>query len=172
MRPRDHFVGHAAGLFTNFIVPPAHEPLDRIHGVLRIRYRLTFRYLADQPLARLGDGHYGRRRPRPLLVGDHHRLAALHHGHYRVRRSQVNSNNLAHCCHSSSNFLPFPLACNSLKSRRIQPSSRVSSLARSEVYMLSVCLSSLLIAPVSHSFSWYCHMAFHLRSQLQNSSLT
>src|SRR6267143_1080653 len=79
-------------------ISPAHEPLDRIHRVLGIRHRLPLRHLPDQPLAGLGDRHDGRRRPRTLLVGDHHRLPALHHRHHRVRCSQVNSNNLAHCC--------------------------------------------------------------------------
>src|SRR5262249_56624158 len=96
-----YFVGDAAALFANFIKAPAHEPLDRIHGILRVRNSLALGHLTDQPLAGLCNGHHGRRRSRALLVWDDHRLAALHYGDNRVSRAQVNSNNLAHKSDSS-----------------------------------------------------------------------
>ena len=101
MRSGNHLVGHATRLFANFIVAPAHEPLDGVHRVFWIGHRLALGHLPDQPLTGFGDSHDGRRRPRTLLVGDDHWLAALHHRHDRVGCSQVNSNNLAHCYHSS-----------------------------------------------------------------------
>ena len=101
MGSRDYFVWHTPRLFANFIKPAAHKPLDGIHGILGIRHRLPLCDLADQPLARLSNCHYGRGRPCPFLVGDYHRFATLHHGDDRVRGSQVNSNNLTHCCRSS-----------------------------------------------------------------------
>src|SRR5947207_1118287 len=40
MWSRDYLVGHTAGLFANFIKATAHEPFDRIHRILGIRYCL------------------------------------------------------------------------------------------------------------------------------------
>ena len=110
MRTFHNFIGHAAHLFADFVIAPAHEALDRIHGVLGVRHRLSLGYLPNEPLSRLSDGHNRRCRPGAFLVGDDHRFAALHHGDNRVRRPKVNSNNLAHNCSASSNCLPLPMA--------------------------------------------------------------
>src|SRR5258708_12857702 len=107
MRSSDHFVGHAPCLFTHFIVAAAHKPLDGIHGVFGIRYRLTFCHLADQALACLCNRHYGRGRPRPLLVGDHHCFSALHHAPSHLCLSHATSHNLSHSSPSSSTLLAF-----------------------------------------------------------------
>jgi hypothetical protein len=38
-------VGHHLHLFVDFVVLPAHEPLDREHGVLRVRHGLALGHL-------------------------------------------------------------------------------------------------------------------------------
>ncbi len=96
MRPSCHFVGHALDLIAHFVIPVAHEALDRIDRVFRIRHRLALGHLADQPLARLGDSHDRRGRPPAFLVRDYHWLATLHDGDHRVGRPQINSNNFTH----------------------------------------------------------------------------
>ena len=55
--------------------------------------------LATWPTSRsplLVKRHHRRRGAAAFLVRDHRRLAAFHHGDHRVRRSQVDSDNLAH----------------------------------------------------------------------------
>ena len=47
----DDLVGDHLFLFPDFAVPPAHEPLDRVDGVLRVGDHLAFGQFADQPLA-------------------------------------------------------------------------------------------------------------------------
>ena len=76
----------------------AHQPLDRIDGVLRVRHRLPFGDGADEPLARFADGDGGRRDPPALRVGDDGRLPRLHHGHHAVCSTQVNSDYFRHGC--------------------------------------------------------------------------
>ena len=107
MRALDDPIRHSPHLFADFVVPAAHEALDRIHRVFRIGHRLPLGHLSDQALTRLGDRHNRRRRPGALLVGDDHRLPALHDCDNRVGRPQVNSNDLAHNPLASSNRLPF-----------------------------------------------------------------
>ena len=142
VRSRDYFIGHAPHFFGDFVKAPAHEAFDGIHGVFGIGHRLALRHLADEPLARLGDGHDGRCCPRAFLVGDDHRLTALHHGHHGVRRSEVNSNNLAHCCLPPKTI---DLPRNLLKLRQIRLESTPLSPTSTRVYKLSVHLSSFLI---------------------------
>jgi len=48
-----HAIRDELQLLTHFVVPAAHEPLDRVHGVLRVRDGLALRDLTDQPLTRL-----------------------------------------------------------------------------------------------------------------------
>ncbi len=91
-----NLVGHHLHLVVHFVVATAHKPLDRIDRVLRVRNRLPFGHLTNQPLPALRKRNHRRRSPPTLFVRNHLRLAAFHHGHARVRRSQVNSNNLSH----------------------------------------------------------------------------
>ena len=94
----DDLIRHALHFLADFVEAAAHEALDRINGVFRIRHRLALGHLTDEALAALGDCDYRRRGARPFLVRDHHRFAALHDRDDRVGRAQVNSDNLAHCC--------------------------------------------------------------------------
>src|SRR6202451_3924992 len=59
-------------------------------------YSLPLAYLAHQTLAALGDPDDRRSRARTFLVGNYGWFAALHHCYHRIRRTQVNSYNLAH----------------------------------------------------------------------------
>ena len=58
--------------------------------------RLALGDLPDQPLAALGEGHHRRRGARPLAVGDHHRLAALHDRDAAVGGPEVDADDLPH----------------------------------------------------------------------------
>jgi hypothetical protein len=75
----------------------AHEPLDGINRVFRIRYRLPLGYLADQPFSRFGNGYDRRGRAASLLVRDYDGFSTLHDRNYGVCRSQVDSYDFAHC---------------------------------------------------------------------------
>src|SRR5439155_6356533 len=48
-----YLVRHHLHLFADFVITAAHEPFNRIHGVLRIRDRLTFGDLPYQTFAAL-----------------------------------------------------------------------------------------------------------------------
>ena len=89
IRDHLHLLGHLVEL-------PAHEPLDREHGVLGVGHGLPFGHLADEPLAVLGKADHRRRQAPTFRVGDDDRLAAFHHGDNRVRSAQVNSDDFAH----------------------------------------------------------------------------
>ena len=84
-----HLLGHL-GLLT------AHEALDREDGVLGVGLALPLGGDADEAIAVLGEGDHGGGRPAALGVRDHGRLAALEDGHARVRRTEVDTDDLAH----------------------------------------------------------------------------
>jgi hypothetical protein len=52
--------------------------------------------LASQSLTILGEGDHGRGQPTTFRIGDDHRVTALHDGHNRVSRSEVDPNHLSH----------------------------------------------------------------------------
>ena len=80
------------------VVPATtHEALDRVDGVGRVRDRLALRQLADEALAGLREGDDGRDGPTALGGRDDGRLAALHDRDDRVRRTEVDADDLAHC---------------------------------------------------------------------------
>jgi hypothetical protein len=58
VRRLDDLVGDELDLLLDLVVAPAHEPLDREHGVLRIRHGLPLGDLADEDLAVLGEGDH------------------------------------------------------------------------------------------------------------------
>ena len=120
--PRLHRVRHLRHLLGHLVETTAHESLDAEHRIRRIRHRLTLRRLAHQPLTVLGEAHHRRRRTTPLRVADHLWLAALHHRHARIRRTQIDADYLAH-----SSLLPTPFHRSQLVDRnqlvdRSQPS--------------------------------------------------
>ena len=91
-------VRHEAACALDLRVVPAaaHEALDRVDGVGRVGDRLALGHLADEALARLGEGHDRRDGSSALSARDDGWLAALHHGDDRVRRAEVNSNDSSH----------------------------------------------------------------------------
>src|SRR6267378_2081254 len=68
-------------------------------------------------------------------------------------------------CHSHSPVISLP-------SRRNQLGSCVPSPARSEVYLLSVCLSSFLMTSISYSFSSLCSPLLPLPASFRRPLLT
>jgi len=96
-----HLVGDALGLFRHLADPAPHEPLDRENRVLRVGHRLALGYLAHQPLAVLGERNDGGGRPATLGVGNDDRVAALHDGHDRVGRPEVDPDDLLRHVHGS-----------------------------------------------------------------------
>ena len=91
-------VGHEAlGALDLRVVPAAaHEALDGVDGVGRVGDGLALGDLADQPLARLAEGHDRGHGPAALRAGDDGRLAALHDGDHGVGGAEVDADDLAH----------------------------------------------------------------------------
>src|SRR6266446_387535 len=90
----DDLERNAPALVGRLLELAAHEALDGVDGVLRIGDRLPAGDLADQDLAVLAEADDGRGEPVALLVLDHLRVAPLHDRDHRVRRAQVDSNDL------------------------------------------------------------------------------
>ncbi len=82
----DHRVAHA----------PAHEPLDAVERVLGVGHPLTLRRLADEALAAFREGDHRGRGAHALGILDHLRILAFHHGDTRIRRPEIDTNNLCH----------------------------------------------------------------------------
>src|SRR5262249_39132797 len=93
---RFHRIGNLFDLAAHFTVATPHESLDRVDGVFRVGYRLTFGYLTDQSLAVLSKGDHRRRCAGAFRVGNHRRIAPFHNRHYRVGSAQIDSDYLAH----------------------------------------------------------------------------
>ncbi len=74
----------------------AHEALDRIDRVFRVRHGLAFRHGTDQTFAGFRERDDGRRCPAALLVRDDDGLAAFHNGDDGVGCSQVYAYDFAH----------------------------------------------------------------------------
>ena len=93
-------VGHEllAALYFRVIPATPHEALDRVDGIRRVRDGLALRQLADEPLPSLGEGDDRRNGASTFGRGDDGGLPALHHGHDRVRRPEVDADDLAHLC--------------------------------------------------------------------------
>ena len=89
VRHHRHLLGHL-GLLT------AHEALDGEDGVLGVRFTLALGGHADEAVAVLGERDDGGGRTAALGVRDHGRLAALEDGHARVRRAEVDADDLTH----------------------------------------------------------------------------
>ena len=62
-RPADNLVGYDLFFTADFIVPPAHEALDRKDGIGRIGDLLMLGNLPDQPFALICESHDGGREP-------------------------------------------------------------------------------------------------------------
>ncbi len=80
------------------------EALDGEQGVMRIRYSLPLGGLADQHLVILGERDDRGGGPIALTVLDHTGLTALHDGHARIRRAEVNADYLCHRVVSANNL--------------------------------------------------------------------
>jgi hypothetical protein len=74
----------------------AHESLDGEDRAVRVGHALPLGNLPNETLAFLGEGHHGRGCSSTFLIHDDSGLTALHHRHNRVRRTEVDSDDLAH----------------------------------------------------------------------------
>ena len=74
----------------------SHMPFYRTDGALRIRHCLPAGGFSYQPFSVPGKGYHARRRRSAGRGRDNHRLIVLHHGDAAVRRTQINTNYLAH----------------------------------------------------------------------------
>ena len=72
----------------------ADEPLHGVDRLRRVRDRLSLGDLADEPLAVLREADDRGRRPRPLAIRDDLRRTDLDDGHARVRRPEIDAENL------------------------------------------------------------------------------
>jgi hypothetical protein len=70
--------------------------MNRVDGVGGVGDRLALRELADEALAGLRERDDRRDRPASFGRCDHGRLAAFHHRDDRVRRAEVDADDLAH----------------------------------------------------------------------------
>ncbi len=91
----DNLVGHHFFLRTDFGMAAAHEALDRVDGVCRVRHSLAFRKLADKASIR-GECDDGGRGARAFLVRDDFRLAAFHDSHAGIGGAEVDSDDFPH----------------------------------------------------------------------------
>ena len=80
----------------------AHVPLDAGDRAPGIRGDLALCRAAHQTLAVLGKGHHAGGGALALCVGDDHGLAALHHCHTGIGRTQINADHFAHTVSSVS----------------------------------------------------------------------
>ena len=94
----DHLVRNASDLFGVLLIGVAHETLDgedRVHGV---GDGLALGRVAHFALATVHESHNAGGCAFSLAVGDDDGLIALHDGHATIRRAQVDTDDLAHCC--------------------------------------------------------------------------
>ena len=96
IRAGNDLVGNALALFLDFRVFAAHEPLDGVNRVARVRDGLALGGIAHQSLAVLGESDHRRRHATPLGILQHDGLAAFHDRHAGIRRSQINANYFSH----------------------------------------------------------------------------
>ncbi|EAV43575.1 putative NAD-specific glutamate dehydrogenase encoded in antisense gene pair with dnaKJ [Stappia aggregata IAM 12614] len=79
-------------------IPATDQALDREQGVGRVRDRLAFSRLADETLAIVGEGHHRRGGAGAFCVFNYFGILAVHDGDARVRRAEVDTNDLCHFC--------------------------------------------------------------------------
>ncbi len=95
----DDFVRHEVVVFLHFrlIKSPTDQALDREQGILRIGNRLPLGRLADGDFAVFHKGDHRGRGPVAFTVFNDAGLAALHDRHAGIGRTQVDTDNIAHC---------------------------------------------------------------------------
>ncbi len=74
----------------------ADQALDREECVLGIGHRLAFGRLADEAFTRFGKCNHRGRGAHSLAVLDHLGILAFHHRDARVRRAEIDTDDLAH----------------------------------------------------------------------------
>ena len=94
--PRRPCRGPSSALRSTSANLPAHEALDREDGVLGVGDGLALGHLAHEALAVLAEGDDGGGRAAPSALAMTAGLVAFQDGDHRVRRSQIDSDYLAH----------------------------------------------------------------------------
>ena len=94
----DDLVGQYLTSFGHFciIVAPAHQPLDRKDGIVRVDHSLAPGRLTYQPFIVLAKRDHRGAEPPAFRRRDYGRFAAFHDSYSTVRRSQINTNYLSH----------------------------------------------------------------------------
>ena len=104
-RSADHLVRDHLLLGPDFLVPAAHEPLDRVDRSPGIGDRLPLGRLTDQNLSLGRERDHRRREPASLLVGNHRHIRTFHHRDHAVGCTQVDPDEFFTFRHDQS---PFP----------------------------------------------------------------
>ena len=92
----NHLIRRTLDLLCHLIVSFAHKTFDREDRTLGVRNRLTFGRIADLTLAVVGERDDRRSRTMPFGIRNYDGFVTFHHCDTRVRRAQVNTNNLCH----------------------------------------------------------------------------
>ena len=92
----DELVRHVLFGSGAFASRTAHETLDRINRLFRVRDCLALCNVAHKTFTVLAESDNRRRGAETFCIGDDDRLATFHHGNAAVCRTQVNTNNLTH----------------------------------------------------------------------------
>ena len=92
----NHLVRHEFNLFTHLALPTANKAFDAEDGVGGVRNGLALRRNADQAFAVLRESNAGGGRSPAFAIRNDNWLAAFHHRNARVRRTQVDSDDLSH----------------------------------------------------------------------------
>ena len=100
VRAADDLVGHDLLFGGDFVVPAAHEALDRIDGAPRVGDRLPLGRFADERFALVVEGDDAGGEPVPFLIGNDLCFLALHDGNDGIRRSQVDSDDFFPLSHA------------------------------------------------------------------------
>ena len=98
--PADDLVGDDFLFAGDLVMPPAHEALDRVNRPLGIGDRLAASQISDEHVSLVGERHDARGEPVAFLVGNDLGLFAFHHGHDRIRRAEVDTDDFFALSHT------------------------------------------------------------------------
>ena len=104
VRPADDLVRNEFLFRCDFLVPPAHEALDRVDRTPRIGDGLALGRVADQDVALVGEGDDAGREAVAFLIGDDLDFAAFHDGDDGIGRAEVDADDFFSFSHRRAPF--------------------------------------------------------------------